>query len=560
MSETIDKTKRPELKVADDLKTSADQLSADVSAQDLAPNLAASTTEDTAAQESSSDFNAGKTPALAAPKPKNASGTPALPEPKQKNASGTPTLPASQLPQKNRWGLARHRLIIGACLSLSLAAIPLGTIDLKALVKRPATIGTAFQIVNKPARPELPPNITYANDEYSEGLISVYESTWNGNVWGFADERGKIVIKPQFAWAGDFHEGLAPAKTIGDNAEVGFIDKTGQWVIKPQFGQAMSFHNGVAEVTFLRRGGALIDKTGRILAKGELGRSSLGTGSAAIGDLFVSCHKGLYGLIDKTGKWVLPAVFDQIRAFDSGYPANNLSTFHRRITDPSKYIQISRNRLWGVADCTGKIIIPPRYDEVLSFQNGHAAVKVDGKYGFVDSNGKTVIKPRYDFVTKFDDLIAVSLDKQWRFIDSSGKLLNLDPVDGVIFDESGAWLSDGYGVIVVNKLCGYMDRTGNIVIPPRFPLATEFREGYALVWDGSLWRFIDKEGNFVSPSFAEVSQFMAGKSSVAVPGPLYSFMAAKELESAKEAVVGIKDQAAPKLPDEQNPEQQGDAD
>ncbi|PSO79918.1 MAG: hypothetical protein BRC51_06045 [Cyanobacteria bacterium SW_12_48_29] len=41
-----------------------------------------------------------------------------------------------------------------------------------------------------------------------------------------------MVINPQFDYAGEFSEGLAPIK-ISD--KWGYIDKTGEMVINPQF-------------------------------------------------------------------------------------------------------------------------------------------------------------------------------------------------------------------------------------------------------------------------------------------------------------------------------------
>jgi hypothetical protein len=99
-------------------------------------------------------------------------------------------------------------------------------------------------------------------------------------------------------------------------------------------------------------------------------------------------------------------------------------------------------------------------------------------------------------------------------------------------------------------------------------MATEFKQGYALVWDGLSWRFIDTKGNFVSPSFAEATQFASGKSTVSLAGPLYSFIAAQELESARVSSDDIKkDAAAAKRQDPQDgpdqqvaPDQQGEGD
>ena len=56
--------------------------------------------------------------------------------------------------------------------------------------------------------------------------------------WGYINQRGEVVIKPQFGDVGDFSEGLAVVQ-IGD--KWGYINQAGEIVIKPQFGDAGSF-------------------------------------------------------------------------------------------------------------------------------------------------------------------------------------------------------------------------------------------------------------------------------------------------------------------------------
>lgn len=56
--------------------------------------------------------------------------------------------------------------------------------------------------------------------------------------WGFADAKGKMVIKPQFLDAGSFSNGFAAVNIDG---KWGYIDKTGKVVIEQQFDGAKNF-------------------------------------------------------------------------------------------------------------------------------------------------------------------------------------------------------------------------------------------------------------------------------------------------------------------------------
>jgi len=63
-------------------------------------------------------------------------------------------------------------------------------------------------------------------------------------LWGYADQEGKVIIKPQFSRADRFSEGLALVWTGGvpltdpivkSFVKMGYIDKTGRWVIHSRF-------------------------------------------------------------------------------------------------------------------------------------------------------------------------------------------------------------------------------------------------------------------------------------------------------------------------------------
>ena len=54
---------------------------------------------------------------------------------------------------------------------------------------------------------------------------------------------------------------------------------------------------------------------------------------------------------------------------------------------------------FGYIDKTGKLVIPPMYDEAYDFNEGLAKVEIGGKAGFIDTTGKVVIPPQYDRVT-----------------------------------------------------------------------------------------------------------------------------------------------------------------
>jgi hypothetical protein len=56
---------------------------------------------------------------------------------------------------------------------------------------------------------------------------------------------------------------------------------------------------------------------------------------------------------------------------------------------------------WGFADSTGKIKIKTIYKNVIPFNRGFAAFKLNEKWGFIDVNGNEILKERYDSVGNY---------------------------------------------------------------------------------------------------------------------------------------------------------------
>lgn len=69
----------------------------------------------------------------------------------------------------------------------------------------------------------------------------------DGALWGHINQNGEIVIKPQWAYAADFYDGLAAVKTT--DGKWGFIDTSGYYQIQPQFACVIYFNEGMAAAT-----------------------------------------------------------------------------------------------------------------------------------------------------------------------------------------------------------------------------------------------------------------------------------------------------------------------
>ena len=93
------------------------------------------------------------------------------------------------------------------------------------------------------------------------------------------------------------------------------------------------------------------------------------------------------------------------------------------------FARVVKDEKIGVIDLTGKIIVPLEYDEIGIFQNGYAKVGIgdyeNRKYGYVDINGKVVIPVLYDELKLYikDELVWVSKDGKQGYVDMAGKIV-----------------------------------------------------------------------------------------------------------------------------------------
>ena len=178
----------------------------------------------------------------------------------------------------------------------------------------------------------------------------------------------------------------------------------------------------------------------------------------------------------------------------------------------------------GFIDRTGKIVIPLKFESVGDFYNGRAvalfrsrttAKSCDakgGKYGYIDRTGEVVIPPQFDEARDFSEgLAVVKIGEKSGYIDVSGNF---------VIPFAGSKFSEGLASVQASdsKLVGYIDKRGKFVISPRFYRAYEFENGLAEVEAMNGKRgLIDKTGKYViEPKFDNYTRFSEGLAIVGV--------------------------------------------
>lgn len=163
--------------------------------------------------------------------------------------------------------------------------------------------------------------------------------------------------------------------------------------------------------------------------------------------------------------------------------------------------------LWGYIDATGSVVIPCEWEAAGNFSFGVARVRKDRLYGYIDASGKLVIPCEWGNAadTAKDGMLWVSessYSAPYQIINVKGEFLGPGGWGGVFYPS----FSEGLAAVSKDGLYGYIDTTGELVIPCQFKFGNIFSHGYALVQDDGGLFFIDKTGAPAFPDLPRANQ------------------------------------------------------
>jgi len=246
------------------------------------------------------------------------------------------------------------------------------------------------------------PQYYYSPESFSEGIAVVMAQE---AVFGAIDKTGKYAVEPKYGEL-IFSEGVSPAQIVTElNQKWGYIDINGKEVIKPQFAGAAAFSQGLAAVKIDSLWG-YIDKTGKMIIAPQFQNAGLFSDDRAL----VQTGKEFnykWGFIDQTGKLVIKAEYNW---GSLGFSEGRAYV----ITDKHVFF----------IDKTGTQTGKKEYDDTWSFKNGRAAIKLKNNWGFIDLSGNLVIKPEFASVDNFYQGFAKAQSKKKTvYINRAGKVI-----------------------------------------------------------------------------------------------------------------------------------------
>ena len=217
------------------------------------------------------------------------------------------------------------------------------------------------------------------------------------------------------------------------------------------------------------------------------------------------CFHGTWGLINVPANRTVPPQYQSLSGFDEyGLAVAGL------------------DGKFGCIDTEGNVIVPFVYEEIGPFTEGLAAVKKNGKYGFVNVNGETVIPCGWEAVSPFRDGVCTVAKKV-----KNNYLFGLYSAEGAPVTEAvwrtlggscnSAWGEkgntalcrvpefDGEGYIRVQNgdgLWGFLSADGALPVEPVYEALGAYAEDLCAAQD-LLWGYIDRSGNTVIPYLYE---------------------------------------------------------
>jgi len=164
-----------------------------------------------------------------------------------------------------------------------------------------------------------------------------------------------------------------------------------------------------------------------------------------------------------------------------------------------KLLAVEKDDKWGYINTKGETKIEFFYDLAGAFLDNVAVVCQNNRFFLINSAGDRIIDQSFDFVER-------DLETGLVWYVSDGKL-GLMSAKGVTIVEptyaltsgpySASAFSEGLAAVTLTGKTGYINATGEEVIPITFDGGNDFYQGRAVVRVGTEYGYIDKNGELV---------------------------------------------------------------
>jgi hypothetical protein len=330
------------------------------------------------------------------------------------------------------------------------------------------------------------PSINFPQYAYfSEGKAS-FKKSWGfwfikfGDEFGVVDSLGNIIIKPQdkviWKYKNNFAKIAIPLKSL---------DYT--------YDEQFTFLNPKGEYAFIEKinskedlktipSSIIIEKNGenyKILTFKYA--SDFNDGWATI------LYNDKFNYINTQGKLFSEKGFNDVQTFSEG----------------KAVVKLDSN--WYILDSTGQVIYPKKSEKdnsyvhnsrikyIWNFHNGVARYTDGEVMSFLNADGKIASCSLYKQANDFSEGFATIqlANGEYNFTDLNGKLLSKENFDGA------GNFNSGLARVLIDEKWGFIDKAANLVIKNQFDFAQDFNDGFAYVWKDKTLMIININGKVI---------------------------------------------------------------
>ena len=339
--------------------------------------------------------------------------------------------------------------------------------------------------------------------------------------WGFMNTSGEVLIKPRYDQVSAYSEGLAAVNFKG---RWGYINAEGRYVIEPSFKSAWSFSGGYARVISFDAQYGIADQAGEVYFPQDVGILYDNVSG------LMRFERGFrQGFLHPDGSVAIEPIYDKAWNFDGDYA---------RVRIVGKE---------GIIDKQGRWILPADYDRVYPSADGIFVARSGSAYTFVDSTNTPVLEATYTYARPFRSGRAIiKKGNHCYLLSTTGDMYGAEGIQSLRFAGENCWVandgrhyglvnskmepltdfiyqqinnfSDGLAVYNRDDYCGYLNPIGTEVTPPHFGLAWDFQEGLARAAFRDGIAYIDRQGRpALFERVLDMQDFSEGLAGIQVP-------------------------------------------
>jgi hypothetical protein len=234
------------------------------------------------------------------------------------------------------------------------------------------------------------------------------------------------------------------------NGKYGYKDSSGNWLIEPKFELAGEFADKLAPVLYNGKW-HLMNKSGNfvfdfvkfkpIVIHNELSGENfvLPITQKTIAIEFEDGKQGFLKLFNRK----ITAKYDEVQSFNEGRAV----------------VRIGEK--WGYITLKGKFLVNPILDGAYSFSDKRGIIRINGLYGIINGKGQTIVKPSFRGALRYKEGVTfVTFSNEYKdyfLIGLNGEVINQGPYDQVY----NLGFEKGECEVMMNGKCIVIDKKGN---------------------------------------------------------------------------------------------------